>query len=562
MAEEDLIFGKNRHMFGGIEPSNMLTFSIISKTGSIKLLAVLPNDTIINDQVLCTVAGAVIRRRTDVCPVDEFDGDFVADIKASGAVTDSTANLSKTYYYAAFPYTTQGVYNRGKANRVKYTPTGAHYIYGYDLDTTNPDPDTRVSYPSDVDNELFKPAKMNFTGTTEEGTFSYGSWPSNPGEGFMPRPCMLNRNGTVKYYLDPNDYTMKLGGREASEYDIPETKSDGYFYDTNVDAMMEWPKIYTKRELVNGVYKFRCAPVKIDESWECWCNYNADNEEIDHFYTSIYKRGYVSGNNYATSEPDEKLRSIAKTSNTIGQFFSSGGHAASYFIDKLTGFDPPKERVDRNNGWDIEVLADHLLIQDLLVMMAKTTDLKAAYGDGWSETEEDPVPGGLETKGLFYGAPKYTSASTQTGRVKIFGMEDYWDSKFSRRIAGWINNRGTQKFKITTGTKDGTTVSRYNTTGDGYLPSLAVTYTGSGGYISKCSVLSYGRLPTGYSGANDTYECDYYSTDNQAVYFAIIGGNLNSSENRGPFSVTLNKEQNYTSNTIGVALSCKPRTSS
>ena len=27
MAEEDLIFGKNRHFVGGIEPSNMLAFS-------------------------------------------------------------------------------------------------------------------------------------------------------------------------------------------------------------------------------------------------------------------------------------------------------------------------------------------------------------------------------------------------------------------------------------------------------------------------------------------------------------------------------------------------------
>ena len=27
MAEEDLIFGKNRHFFGGIEPSNMQNFT-------------------------------------------------------------------------------------------------------------------------------------------------------------------------------------------------------------------------------------------------------------------------------------------------------------------------------------------------------------------------------------------------------------------------------------------------------------------------------------------------------------------------------------------------------
>ena len=33
MAEEDLIFGKNRHFFGGIEPSNMLVFSVAVESG-------------------------------------------------------------------------------------------------------------------------------------------------------------------------------------------------------------------------------------------------------------------------------------------------------------------------------------------------------------------------------------------------------------------------------------------------------------------------------------------------------------------------------------------------
>ena len=31
MAEEDLIFGKNRHFFGGIEPSNMLAFRVAAE---------------------------------------------------------------------------------------------------------------------------------------------------------------------------------------------------------------------------------------------------------------------------------------------------------------------------------------------------------------------------------------------------------------------------------------------------------------------------------------------------------------------------------------------------
>ena len=37
MAEEDLLFGKNRHFFGGIEPSNMTNFSVSADNGFIKV---------------------------------------------------------------------------------------------------------------------------------------------------------------------------------------------------------------------------------------------------------------------------------------------------------------------------------------------------------------------------------------------------------------------------------------------------------------------------------------------------------------------------------------------
>ena len=94
MAEEDLIFGKNRHFFGGIEPSNMKVFNvkiqggIYGKLGPL-VVATLPDDTVVNDQTLCTVEGVIIRRKTTGYPKDEFDGDLVADIKESTSFTDT-----------------------------------------------------------------------------------------------------------------------------------------------------------------------------------------------------------------------------------------------------------------------------------------------------------------------------------------------------------------------------------------------------------------------------------------------------------------------------------------
>lgn len=542
MAEEDLIFGKNRHMFGGIEPSDMRRFSISSKNGVINILSVLPNDTIIDEQTICTVAGAVIRRRTDKCPEDEFDGDLIADITESGTVIDSTADLSESYYYRAFPYSAQGVYNRGRSvnNKTKYSPTGSYYVYGYDLDTTNPDPDSRVIYPSDVDNELYEPARMNFTGTTAEGSFGYGSWSSEAGEDFMPRPCMLKRSGsTVAYYLNPDDYNLTVGG----------DKSDVDNYSFVGEAMMEWPKIYTKREFVDGVYKFRCAPVKVDETYECWCNYDKNGNEIDHFYTSIYKRStcvsYISKTGYP-SNLLYPIRSLSSTDKKIYESRTAEGNIcdARYYVQS-SGNDT------YNDDYTLEVLADHLLIQDLLVMMAKTTDLKSAYGDGWSESGTTVYSAGFEKKGLFYGAPKADNNDDLTGRVKVFGMVDYWDSLYERRIFGWINDCGSYKVKLTRGVNDGSTASDYNITGDGYL-----TLTGDSvsGYISRCETNDYGRIPIENKGSKTTYECDYVSVDNQGVYFAVIGG-----ENCGPYGVRLNQNADKTAQLLGASISCKPQ---
>lgn len=39
MAEEDLIFGKNRHFFGGIEPSNMQNFTAVIEGEHVKITA-------------------------------------------------------------------------------------------------------------------------------------------------------------------------------------------------------------------------------------------------------------------------------------------------------------------------------------------------------------------------------------------------------------------------------------------------------------------------------------------------------------------------------------------
>lgn len=610
MAEEDLIFGKNRHFFGGIEPSNMQNFTAVIEGEHVKITAQLPTDTVINGQTLCTVEGAVIRRKTTDYPKDEFDGEEVAVIKTSTTFVDSSTSATGTYYYAAFPFTTQGVYNRNKVNRVvvnepepmeefsaksvyvsssdtvkveitaklpdgvagavirksttgyptsetdgdalttimtdtvytdtnvtvgttyyysafPYTSTGAYnrseanrtsvtpkkrdYLFGYDLVKSTSSPSGRVSYPDDVDNADFTPAKMNFG-----GSFSYGDWNFAPGEKFMPRPCMLTFAGVVDHYLNPNDYTQKAEGGASK---VADTSFGG-------NAMMEWPKIYTKRWEEGGVYHFRCSDTPQDESWECWSNYDRLNNQIDHFYTPIYFGSNVSS----------KLRSISGQANMVSQNATTEINYA-----KANG-----------NDWYTEVLADRLLIQDLLVMMGKSTDGQTVYGKGRCDTNSAVNTGTMNSRGMFWGS------NNGTDGVKVFGMEHFWGNLW-RRTAGWMNVNGTQKVKLTRGTKDGSTASDYNTDGNGYKTVSGATPSGtSEGYISSMKTEGFGRIPVTASGSSSTFEADGLWYNNSGTIYAFVGGYWDSALLCGPFCAVLYDAPSLSDSSVGAALSCKP----
>ena len=402
-------------------------------------------------------------------------------------------------------------YKAASDTTVSVTATFREYLYGFDLTISDSNPATRVTYPSDVENSGFAKAVMNFG-----GAFSYGSWPSTPGEKFMPRPCMLRFNGTVDYYLNPNDYTKKADG----------TTSDVANMNYGGNAMMEWPKIYVKRWESNGVYHFRCSDMKVDSDYECWSNYDKNNKEIPHFYTPIF---------FGSKDGSNRLRSISGQSN----FVSNTAQTEVTYA--------------KNNGADIwytEVLSDRELVNDLLTMMFKSTDLQATAGYGVCSASAAIAPGSMNTKGLFWGAGDKTSG------VKVFGMENWWGNIF-RRIAGWCISGGTQKVKLTRGTKDGTTVGDYNFDGNGYKTISGVNLTRSG-YISKMKTESFGRFPMEANGSTTTFEADQVWADSGNGYYAYVGGSWGNDLNCGPFYANLYLEPSSTDTSIGAALSCKP----
>lgn len=118
---------------------------------------------------------------------------------------------------------------------------------------------------------------------------------------------------------------------------------------------------------------------------------------------------------------------------------------------------------------------------------------------------------------------------------------------------------GTQKVKLTRGTKDGSTVSDYNTDGNGYKTVSGATPSGSsGGYINSMKTEGFGRIPVTASGSSSTFEADGLYYNNSGTIYAYVGGGWAFDLMVGPFYAALDYPASASNSTLGAALSCKP----
>ena len=142
--------------------------------------------------------------------------------------------------------------------------------------------------------------------------------------------------------------------------------------------------------------------------------------------------------------------------------------------------------------------------------------------------------------------------------VKVFGIE-HWYGNVWRRIGGWINDKGTQKIKMTYGQSDGSTTDGYNETGSGYISIGNSTPKGTrGGYISKMLITDNGLIPTIASGSATTYYCDGLWFDNSQVDYAFVGGSSYNVYLVGALHSHLTGTSSVSRWNFGAAISCKP----
>lgn len=492
----------------GLPPDNCKKMTVKKENGTYYLRWVDPADTVVDGQVLCTWAGTMIVRKAGSFPANPYDGQIVLDNQAANSHSFAwfedtpPADEDGDYFYAAFPYSANGAFNLDNRNRF-----GA-VVYEVIVDKSDGDPVGRVKYWGE--NADYEPAYMDFAAKK----FNYGSWKD---AFFMPRVVMLKQDGTEAYELNPDDYSMRKDGGDS---DYKNTAFAG-------NVMVAFPQVWLKYEQVGNRQHYYIANMQVDSSYHCYTHINKNGELVDWIYKAAYKGANVNN----------VIRSLSgltpmntQTSATERAYCQANG--------------------DR---WFTGVWADRQMINALLLLMGKSTNTQAVFGQGYTDGGQSAsslmASGKLDKYGLFYG--------TQTNDcVKVFGIEHYWGNQWER-IAGYINDKGTQKVKLTWGTEGGSTAEGYNETGAGYI-SVGLTPGGtSGGYVSSATLTAYGLISQTASGSSTTYECDGFWFNNGQVNYALVGGHCSSGALCGAFCSTVNNAPSHATWNFGCCLSYK-----
>lgn len=199
----------------GIPPRNMTNFSLTAGYQEIKIKAGVPDNTVIDGQLICTCAGVRIVRKASSAPIGPEDGTLVLDLKAGNVadIVDTGLVNGVTYYYAFYPYSDHGVYNYNMANVLYESPSSIRY-WAFNQNFADKNPATTITYPTGFTNSNF--AKM----VTNEGTgiATYGDWEDFLKETLKNYPAMVKKNGEIDYLLDPADYTKKKEDGTGSDY--------------------------------------------------------------------------------------------------------------------------------------------------------------------------------------------------------------------------------------------------------------------------------------------------------------------------------------------------------
>ena len=298
------------------------------------------------------------------------------------------------------------------------------------------------------------------------------------------RRCVLNADGTVKYYLHPTDSTKKADGTAA------------IINGTDGNVMVEIPKFWYKYEHVSGVHKWSISDINCGPDYEVHPAFIRGGVEKDYRYYPAYEGFNLSG----------KLISGSGRTPTVSQT-----RAQFRILAAANGA-----------GWS--QIDWNLLVAVQLLYLTEYADFnsQAMIGRGNDAgSDYTMTTGGSDSIG------NASSLSTNNDTWMSYrGIENWYASMFK-----FIDGVNVQERKYFINSNPATFADDVFT-GD-YVDS-GITSVATNGYVSNLVPSKKGFVASAVAGSNSTYIPDYfYQADGSKI--VLFGGNADNGLHAGGF---------------------------
>ena len=291
------------------------------------------------------------------------------------------------------------------------------------------------------------------------------------------RRCVLNANGTVKYYLHPTDSTKKADGTAA------------IINGTDGNVMVEIPKFWYKYEHVSGVHKWSISDGNHGPDYEVHPAFIRGGVEKDYRYYPAYEGFNLSG----------KLISGSGRTPTVSQT-----RAQFRILAAANGA-----------GWS--QIDWNLLVAVQLLYLTEYANFnsQAMIGRG-----NDAGSDYTMTTGGSNSIGNASSLSTNNDTWMSYrGIENWYASMFK-----FIDGVNVQERKYFINSNPATFADDVFT-GD-YVDS-GITSVATNGYVSNLVPSKKGFVASAVAGSDSTYIPDYFyiAADSMVVFFGGVAGN-------------------------------------
>ena len=240
---------------GGLPTEDVTNIEIVQGNTRMFLKWTDPEDTVLPDgKIVAKWAGTKLVYKEGSYPINQFDGIQALDNKVRNQYKEEwfeVTNLKNdvVYYFSLFPYTNTGLINNSETQRIEgkaYEPK----IYGLEIDETNENPEKAVTY-------IEKSIGMGV---------GYNAW-KNTSLIKNIKPCVLDYSGAFKFYLNPNDFTMKENGEPAVLEEQDNCMIEIMRFGYNIDKVGSKIKITVTEEKNNPTFCYQ--PFNKDDGTPC-----------------------------------------------------------------------------------------------------------------------------------------------------------------------------------------------------------------------------------------------------------------------------------------------------